>query len=71
MTDFIKGKLKKETSLTLFKAQEHRTKPLTFSDEGTAVFEAGRELWKYYHAAISLLIGEGRGVAVNASLYDR
>ena len=37
-------------------------KPLVFSEEATAVFDAGRELWKYYHAQ--------NGVNVNASLYD-
>jgi hypothetical protein len=37
-------------------------KPLEFSEEATAVFDAGRELWKYYHAQ--------NGVNVNASLYD-
>ena len=37
-------------------------KPLVFSEEATAVFDAGRALWKYYHAQ--------NGVNVNASLYD-
>lgn len=37
-------------------------KTLEFSEEATAVFDAGRELWKYYHAQ--------NGVNVNASLYD-
>lgn len=37
-------------------------KPLQFSDEAVAVFDAGRELWKYYHAQ--------KDVNVNASLYD-
>jgi hypothetical protein len=37
-------------------------KPLAFSEEATAVFDAGRELWKYYHAQ--------KDVNVNASLYD-
>nr|MBP6585687.1 hypothetical protein [Flavobacterium sp.] len=37
-------------------------KPLQFSDEAVAVFNAGRELWKYYHAQ--------KDVNVNASLYD-
>jgi hypothetical protein len=35
---------------------------LQFSEEATAVFDAGRELWKYYHAQ--------KDVNVNASLYD-
>jgi hypothetical protein len=33
-----------------------------FSEEATAVFDAGRELWRYYHAQ--------KDVNVNASLYD-
>jgi len=42
-----------------------------FSPEAQAVFEAGRELWKYYHAIISSPSPEGRvGDSVNASLYD-
>ncbi|MFZ4671816.1 MAG: hypothetical protein ACOYLT_07365 [Flavobacterium sp.] len=36
--------------------------PLLFSEEATAVFDAGRELWKYYHAQ--------HDINVNASLYD-
>lgn len=64
MTDFIKGKIKAEASGdTLFEqAQSGERKPLEFSDEAKAVFDAGRELWKYYHAQ--------KDVNVNASLYD-
>ena len=67
MTDFIKGKIKKETSNeTLFKWDEAiaESKPLVFSEEATAVFDAGRELWKYYHAQNDVDIN------VNASFYD-
>jgi hypothetical protein len=35
---------------------------LVFSLEATAVFDAGRELWKYYHSF--------KAINVNASLYD-
>ena len=68
MTDFIKGKLKTETAseTTLFAEEKGisnpRNEPLQFSEEATAVFDAGRELWKYYHAQ--------KDVNVNASLYD-
>jgi hypothetical protein len=64
MTDFIKGKIKPENSTdTLFDKQEKsEVKPVVFSEEATAVFDAGRELWKYYHAQ--------KDVNVNASLYD-
>jgi hypothetical protein len=68
MTDFIKGKLKTETpnETTLFAEEKGisnlRNEPLQFSEEATAVLDAGRELWKYYHAQ--------KDVNVNASLYD-
>ncbi len=66
MTDYIKGKIKKETSNeTLFDVEAiAESKPLVFSDEATAVFDAGRELWKYYHAQNDVDIN------VNASFYD-
>lgn len=67
MTDFIKGKLKSETSeQTLFEQEQNsissNNEPRQFSAEAQAVFDAGRELWKYYHAQ--------KDVNVNASLYD-
>ena len=68
MTDFIKGKIKQEPMAvnTLFESKKEmavgNNAPLLFSEEATAVFDAGRELWKYYHAQ--------NGVNVNASLYD-
>jgi hypothetical protein len=78
MTNFIKGKIKQETTTTdlfstscqpelvsgsneMMKRVQH-DKPLEFSEEATAVFDAGRGLWKYYHAQ--------KDVNVNASLYD-
>jgi hypothetical protein len=66
MTDFIKGKIKNEVSNeTLFKDEAiAESKPLVFSDEATAVFDAGRELWKYYHAQNDV------DIIVNASFYD-
>jgi hypothetical protein len=74
MTDFIKGKLKAEKqtdiSETLFSSVATpaafktlpESKPLQFSEEATAVFDAGRELWKYYHVQ--------KDINVNASFYD-
>jgi tRNA(Ile)-lysidine synthase TilS/MesJ len=62
MTQFIKGKLKPEADNLLIVTTEHRTTPLVFSPEAQAVFDAGRELWKYYHAQPNC--------NVNASLYD-
>jgi hypothetical protein len=68
MTDFIKGKPKPpaksaHTITMLFEpeATYHKT-PLKFSKEATAVFNAGRELWKHYH--------KQPNCHVNASLYD-
>ena len=67
MTDFMKGKIKQEpTASNLFETEAHNgvqgQTPLQFSTEATAVFDAGRALWKYYHLQ--------KGVNVNASLYD-
>ena len=75
MTDFIKGKIQSEISNeTLFdKATVGEKKALEFSDEAKAVFDAGRELWKYYHAHPSTSSGfnaEIKPYNVNASLYD-
>jgi hypothetical protein len=50
MTDFIHGKLKQEEHGNLFTIQKTRTTELVFSEEATAVFYAGKELWKYYHS---------------------
>ena len=62
MTDYIKGKLKKEDPTDLFDTETTRTTELEFSAEATEVFGAGRKLWRYYHAI--------PGCNVNASLYD-
>ena len=66
MTDFIKGKIKKEApTATLFALptqEESQQQALYFSPEATAVFDAGRALWKYYHSQ--------KDSNANASLYD-
>lgn len=70
MTEYIKGKLKPKASTKtaqgslLAKNTESRvpTVPLVFSEEAKAVFDAGRELWRYYH--------KKDGSNPNASLYD-
>jgi len=80
MTDFIKGKVKAEKAgHGLFdhpcpsKGGEFgggrggEFVPLEFSAEAKAVFDAGRELWRYYHSFPSF---GGAGVVVNASFYD-
>ena len=55
MTDFMAGRLaldeQKDNEGSLFQAQSFvPSAPLVFSPEATAVFDAGRELWRYYHA---------------------
>ncbi len=68
MTDFLKGKPKPPqkpiyTAYVLFEPEStYYIKPLKFSKEAIAVFDAGRELWKYYHRQPNC--------NVNASLYD-
>lgn len=65
MTDFINGKLKSEESEhVLFEneTEAYDNKPREFSDEAKAVFDAGRELWKYYHSFDA--------INANASFYD-
>ncbi|MFZ1665126.1 MAG: hypothetical protein WAU08_06970 [Flavobacteriales bacterium] len=62
MSKFINGKLKSDNNGDLFGSQTQRTTPLIFSDEANSVFNAGRELWKYYH--------KQPNCNVNASLYD-
>lgn len=59
ISDFLQGKLKKGHELF---SQEQRTTPLNFSEESIAVFNSGRELWKYYHTQLNS--------NENASLYD-
>ena len=56
-----------DTSKTSLFSEEHKTsfiptEPLQFSPEATAVFDAGRELWRYYHAQPN--------ANPNASYYD-
>jgi len=52
--------------------QVRNDKALVFSEEATAVFNAGRELWTYYHTHPSTSSGyvESKPYNVNASLYD-
>ncbi|WP_291065010.1 MULTISPECIES: hypothetical protein [unclassified Empedobacter] len=62
MTDFINGKIKTENETNLFGVKENQNEKREFSEEAKSVFDAGRELWKYYHSKPN--------VNVNASLYD-
>jgi len=68
MTDYINGKPKPPQKpiykpYVLFEPEEtYYLSPLKFSNDAIAVFDAGRELWKYYHRQPNC--------NVNASLYD-
>lgn len=71
MTDFIAGKIKQiqESSDELFTSEDPEVsliprKPMTFSPEATAVFNAGRALWSYYFAQA------GSKADPDAALYD-
>ena len=74
MSKYIAGKLKSQLNGNLFSSEKERTTPLIFSVEATAVFEAGKALWTYYHAQKFFSFGgvyEARGgYNPNASLYD-
>jgi hypothetical protein len=54
MSDFISGKTTPPTdsdvAASLNEKQNLKPEPLKFSLEASAVFNAGRELWKYYHS---------------------
>lgn len=62
MTDYISGRKRPKQDATLFRGVIQDNEPLQFSPEATAVMDAGRELWKYYHAQ--------EDSNPNASLYD-
>jgi len=62
MTDFMKGKIQPEQQDDLFGGEQKKAEPMVFSPEAQAVFNAGRELWLYYH--------KQPRCNVNASLYD-
>ena len=64
MTDYISGKRPKQiVQGDLFESsQDKEKKPIEFSPEAKLVFDAGRELWKYYH--------QQPDAELNASYYD-
>ncbi len=82
MTQFIAGKLKSEQqNISLFSESDcfvpRNDSKLEFSPEAKAVFDAGRNLWKYYHAQFPSFGGVAfseeksrGGYNVNASFYD-
>ena len=63
MSQYIAGKINTDVSYDLFSKIENKVqKPLVFSCEATDLFDAGLDLWRYYHAQAN--------INVNASLYD-
>ncbi len=72
MANFIKGKLKKDNTNDIFgNTDTSCTTPLTFSTEAKAVFDAGRELWRYYHQCLNNTnTFLNTKPNANASLYD-
>jgi hypothetical protein len=62
MAQYIKGKIKIEQSADLFNSEESESEPLVFSATAKSVFDAGQQLWKYYH--------QQPNINVNASLSD-
>ena len=65
MSDFLKGKVKpKDSDGGLFGEAENfiPKEPVVFSEEALEVMDAGRKLWRYYHAQSDS--------NPNASLYD-
>ncbi len=67
MSNYINGKLKTEQNFgSLFgdstKIGAYENQPLEFSKEANSVFDAGKELWKYYHIQ--------KDINVNANLYE-
>jgi hypothetical protein len=63
MAKYIAGKIDTNITFDLFyTAEKSLQKEIIFGNEAKEVFDAGRELWRYYHAQPNC--------NVNASLYD-
>ncbi|GAA8145379.1 hypothetical protein HpBT117_14650 [Helicobacter pylori] len=65
LLDFLKGKIKEEGD-SLFLNAKKENKPLEFSQSASRVFDAGREIYRYYHTQAFT----NRPYNANASLYD-
>ena len=50
ITEYISGKNRPVREANIFENASENNKPLEFSKEAIAVFDAGRELWRYYHS---------------------
>lgn len=63
MIDYISGKKRPRIIHgNFFENEQENKEPLVFSEEAKAVFNAGRELWRYYH--------QQQDADLNASYYD-
>ncbi|GHR27322.1 hypothetical protein VN1250_14410 [Helicobacter pylori] len=65
LLDFLKGKIKEEGD-SLFLNAKKENKPLEFSPSASRVFDAGREIYRYYHTQDFTNLPYN----ANASLYD-
>ncbi|GAA9410778.1 hypothetical protein HpHA277_14700 [Helicobacter pylori] len=65
LLDFLKGGIKEEGD-SLFLNDKKENKPLKFSPSASRVFDAGKEIYRYYHTQAST----NRHYNANASLYD-
>lgn len=65
LLDFLKGKIKEEGD-SLFLNAKKENKPLEFSQSALNVFNAGKEIYRYYHTQNST----NPHYNANASLYD-
>ncbi|GAA9835739.1 hypothetical protein VN0545_14020 [Helicobacter pylori] len=65
LLDFLKGKIKEEGD-SLFLNAKKENKPLEFSPSASRVFDAGREIYRYYHTQDST----NHHYNANISLYD-
>ncbi|WQV45797.1 hypothetical protein KVK85_07395 [Helicobacter pylori] len=67
LLDFLKGEIKEpKKSDSLFLNAKKENKPLKFSPSTSKVFDAGREIYRYYHTQDFA----NRPYNANASLYD-
>ena len=62
MSEYISGKNRPHQDANLFNGEIQDCEPLIFTPQATAVMDAGRELWRYYHSMVDS--------NPNASLYD-
>ncbi|GAA8454778.1 hypothetical protein KKKH17_14820 [Helicobacter pylori] len=67
LLDFLKGEIKEpKENDSLFLSTKKENKPLKFSPSASKVFDAGREIYRYYHTQDFI----NRPYNANASLYD-